>query len=765
MICNICWFLFAIPFIKYSRSNQIECNIDLAFLIDQSGSLSVRDFKSAISFVESLTDRFIISPLNTRLAFVSFDDLPRIDLLFKNEASTNATLFKARINNIKRKFGNTRTDLGLGVIRNHVFNPLNGSRLNAPKTVVIVTDGGCDRIGVNNLRLEKDKFNELSINIIAVGIGKLINSSELRLLASEPKDKHLFTLTSYNLLTSIIEYIVNGTCNYVECIESECSYSEWTEWTGTCGAVYREKYLIKEEIQIITKLGSCSGIPTTCSPKLQQTETLTNCSGNCLYKDCNVNQWSQWTESCGLIQRTRNIKPIDKLIFADSISCEQVTTTINQTDPCFNYNSVETTSILCACPSKLCNYYDWSDWSSNCGLMNRSRRLSVKDVILYDFDCSNIANSCEQILFQEKIIPCMYDCFIGDCIMNEWTEWSSNCGVNITRSRNIELLVTQNRQSICDEEHFNINKTTCDKTENFQIKSKECSCSFEYCVGQWSPWNSTCSLGYRYKEYNKLVHNYLDYNCENVPIKQLPLGYRNCNELEIEEEYFHFDECIHQCMSVSCEEIQWSSWSSTCGYSTRYQQFIPKTRYSNSSICLTDQEIELASSECINKIVTEITYLKSCDPQINLCTTKNDWSTWSSTCGLSFRTKRMSESFYLHEWIVLDPCPNCSIKPSKIGCFSDNDVDFKSFHKIDCSILTNDLCDCIDEAINNQINMFFIDSERNVYGSNDQLMFYSNLDVASNCLCFSLYDSKTEGSNFLNSTCFGGISSIFIYEV
>ena len=50
------------------------------------------------------------------------------------------------------------------------------------------------------------------MSIISLGIGPMIDASELRLIASEPKDKHVFKLDNFDELRAKLDKILAQAC-------------------------------------------------------------------------------------------------------------------------------------------------------------------------------------------------------------------------------------------------------------------------------------------------------------------------------------------------------------------------------------------------------------------------------------------------------------------------------------------------------------------------------------------------------------------------
>lgn len=58
--------------IFYDSTNGNTCDLDLGFVIDESGSISSRDFTKSIEFVNSISKQFTIDVHRTRVSIITF---------------------------------------------------------------------------------------------------------------------------------------------------------------------------------------------------------------------------------------------------------------------------------------------------------------------------------------------------------------------------------------------------------------------------------------------------------------------------------------------------------------------------------------------------------------------------------------------------------------------------------------------------------------------------------------------------------------------
>ena len=104
-------------------------------IVDSSGSISRRNFKTLREFIENMLDGFDISEKGTHVAVVEYSTNPTLQIKF-NEFSgrfLNAANLKRKIRKIKQSRGFTYIDKALQMASTEVFNEENGMRPNVTK--------------------------------------------------------------------------------------------------------------------------------------------------------------------------------------------------------------------------------------------------------------------------------------------------------------------------------------------------------------------------------------------------------------------------------------------------------------------------------------------------------------------------------------------------------------------------------------------------------------------------------------------------------
>ena len=113
--------------------------MDLAFVVDRSNSLSSDDFLRAKYFIQNVVDAFDINRDKTRVAVVSYSSAAKTEFVF-NDHSTKSEV-KAAISRMQFIGGSTATAEAIDRATTDIFVPAHGSRPDAVKVMVVITDG------------------------------------------------------------------------------------------------------------------------------------------------------------------------------------------------------------------------------------------------------------------------------------------------------------------------------------------------------------------------------------------------------------------------------------------------------------------------------------------------------------------------------------------------------------------------------------------------------------------------------------------------
>ncbi|XP_060073910.1 collagen alpha-3(VI) chain-like [Ylistrum balloti] len=200
----ICGFM--IP--TYVGLEMTRCKLDIAFIIDSSSSIWIKDFERQTSFIHDVVDSFASVPDDVQIAAVSFSNHVFDEFKFSSFSKRDAIL--DAVNNVRYSKGDaTRTYLAIERMRTDLFAPGNGARDDAVHVAVVLTDGGTNpgsydqysrSEGKAKTQEEAELAKQSGIYMFAIGIGSGVDEAELRGIASEPDDKFFFIVDNYDKL-------------------------------------------------------------------------------------------------------------------------------------------------------------------------------------------------------------------------------------------------------------------------------------------------------------------------------------------------------------------------------------------------------------------------------------------------------------------------------------------------------------------------------------------------------------------------------------
>lgn len=198
----------------FSQTEKCNPNVDVAFLIDSSGSISATNYRKVKTFVANLASNFNISPGGSRAAVVLYSTDASTDIKFTDFTSSES--FARAVQRLRHQRGFTRIDLALQRAYYDLFSPRATSRYDVPKIAFVLTDGEqTPSPGALPLdRAAKFLKNE-GVRLIAIGIGKNVKNEELKSIASSDKD--VILADTFDGLLAEVEPLTKSACEGLEC--------------------------------------------------------------------------------------------------------------------------------------------------------------------------------------------------------------------------------------------------------------------------------------------------------------------------------------------------------------------------------------------------------------------------------------------------------------------------------------------------------------------------------------------------------------------
>lgn len=191
--------------------------LDLAFLIDGSGSVGSVNFRRCLSFIKNVIRGFRISPRYARVAAEVYSSTPR--RIFTFTQSRNAYQVLRAIGSIRYPSGGTNTGKALWDVLRYMF----GGRTNRKRVLLVLTDGRSQDHVLKPARALK----RANVEIFSVGVGRGYSMTQLNEMATDRS--HVFTVDFRNL-NSIIKAIKMKVCKGKCAFNTEVVTSQTVYW-------------------------------------------------------------------------------------------------------------------------------------------------------------------------------------------------------------------------------------------------------------------------------------------------------------------------------------------------------------------------------------------------------------------------------------------------------------------------------------------------------------------------------------------------------
>jgi uncharacterized protein YegL len=179
--------------------------LDLMFIIDGSGSVTLPNFLSELEFAVNVSKALNVSPDTVRAGVIVFSST--VTSVYDLNAFVDVASLEATVKVIPYPAGYTYTGLALAQAREILTNASRGARvITIPKMIIIVTDG-YSNMPWNTTITEANLIHAAGINVVAIGVGSAVNMTELEAFASEPTIDNIYPLANFSLgsITSKIE--------------------------------------------------------------------------------------------------------------------------------------------------------------------------------------------------------------------------------------------------------------------------------------------------------------------------------------------------------------------------------------------------------------------------------------------------------------------------------------------------------------------------------------------------------------------------------
>ncbi|KAM3603497.1 uncharacterized protein V6R79_023588 [Siganus canaliculatus] len=188
---------------------KTQAKADIVLLVDGSWSIGRVNFKTIRGFIASMVSVFQIGPNNVQIGLAQYSGDPKTEWHL-NAHPTKESLLDA-VNNLPYKGGNTMTGLALNYILQNNFKENVGMRLDARKIGVLITDGKSQ----DEIVMSSQSLRDSGIELYAIGV-KNADENELRSIASDPDEIHMYNVNDFRFLLDIVDDLTVNLCNSVK---------------------------------------------------------------------------------------------------------------------------------------------------------------------------------------------------------------------------------------------------------------------------------------------------------------------------------------------------------------------------------------------------------------------------------------------------------------------------------------------------------------------------------------------------------------------
>ncbi|XP_046556437.1 cartilage matrix protein-like [Haliotis rubra] len=185
-------------------------DLDIAFIIDASGSIGDENFELVKNFVSEFIGIASMDDGTVRIGVLTFSYSVRL-YAYLNSYSTARSLQEV-VKNISYDSSSTYTAAGLWAANNHIFVSRRGDRSDVPNVAILIADG-ISNIDRANTIPQANLLKDTGAKIIAVGITTSNRTKdELDKLASLPLSDHRIDVDDFTKLKGLSNSILSVTC-------------------------------------------------------------------------------------------------------------------------------------------------------------------------------------------------------------------------------------------------------------------------------------------------------------------------------------------------------------------------------------------------------------------------------------------------------------------------------------------------------------------------------------------------------------------------
>ena len=206
---NGVWLKSLKPFLSEPDEQTCSQPVDIAFIMDASGSIGHDDFDREKRFVQAVAKSFGVSKEGSHVGVITYSDAAAMNIKFGQHEDLAS--FVRDLKSLPYSRGRTRIDLALQLASEELFTRRNGMRPKVPKIAVVITDGEQTKVeGMIPLRKAASRLHEKGIQVISLGIGSAVNVGEL--FAMVQREEDVFQAEKFDTLIKQVKGLSETAC-------------------------------------------------------------------------------------------------------------------------------------------------------------------------------------------------------------------------------------------------------------------------------------------------------------------------------------------------------------------------------------------------------------------------------------------------------------------------------------------------------------------------------------------------------------------------
>ena len=203
-----CHFIIQIYFIFLLEIDACDNTIDVAFLLDSSGSLTPTEFQQSKDFVGTVADSFLKTNVGSRVGLIQFSIVPTVNAWLSDRLSYVG--FRRILSQVRYQGGFTRLDRALSLAAEKFANE-DTSESHIPKVLIVLTDGvTTDAPDAVAFDTAVAPLHQAGVRVFVVSTGDAKGRENLYLLTQREED--LYDVRNYDDLSLQLRRLSQDSC-------------------------------------------------------------------------------------------------------------------------------------------------------------------------------------------------------------------------------------------------------------------------------------------------------------------------------------------------------------------------------------------------------------------------------------------------------------------------------------------------------------------------------------------------------------------------